>query len=86
MTQPEPTKTPRLARAALVAASLIAGGGFLYMVKLMHDMAGHMGAMSGQMASMATDMGQMRTDMTSLARDVAVSAPRCAPCLSWRRT
>ena len=71
MTQSEPSKTPRLTRVALAATALIAGGGFLYMVKLMHDIASHMGTMSGQMGAMATDMSQMRADMSSLARDVS---------------
>lgn len=69
----QPPTNPRAGLVALVVvlASLLACGGFLYMVKLMHDMTGHMGAMSSQVHSMAEDMRAMRVDMGSLARDVS---------------
>jgi len=56
---------------AMIAAALVAGAAFLYMVKLMHDMTAHMGTMTAHVATMAQDMGSMRADMHDLARNVA---------------
>lgn len=63
---------PILPRLAVLAAALVAGVAFLYMVKLMHDISANVGRMAGEMASMSADMGRMRLDMTSLAQDVSV--------------
>jgi len=69
MTQTGPTQGPT--KVLIVAAALLAGAAFLYMVKLMHDMTAHMGAMTSHVASMAQDMRTMRADMGTLARDVS---------------
>jgi hypothetical protein len=71
MNQPPTTPRPGLVALVIMMAALLASGGFLYMVKLMHDMTGHMGDMSSQVHSMAEDMRAMRVDMGSLARDVS---------------
>ena len=63
--------SPVLPRLAILAAALVAGVAFLYMVKLMHDMAASVALMAGEMSSMSADMGRMREDMSSLARDVS---------------
>jgi hypothetical protein len=63
--------SPIPTRIAMLAAAVIAGIAFLYMVKLMHDISGHVGRMAGEMAAMSADMGQMRDHMSSLARDVS---------------
>jgi hypothetical protein len=47
-------------RSLVLFMAAIAGAAFLYMVKLMHDMTGHMAEMSGQVAAMSADMGRMR--------------------------
>ena len=54
----------------LIAAALIGGAAFLYMVKLMHDMTLAVGQMAGEMSAMSANMAKMQTDMASLARDV----------------
>ncbi|WP_373509173.1 hypothetical protein [Thiocapsa sp.] len=64
--------SPIVPRPAVLAAALVAGVAFLYMVKLMHDISANVGQMAGEMASMSADMGRMRLDMTSLAQDVSV--------------
>lgn len=69
MSPSTPTR-PSLLIVGLVAA-LVGGGGFLYMVKLMHDIAQHMGLMATQIVSMAGDMHRMQGDMASLSRDVS---------------
>lgn len=70
MTTPTPSPRPSL---LLIAAALIGGAAFLYMVKLMHDMtlavgqmAGEMSAMSANMASLARDVGDMRDKVGAL--------------------
>lgn len=63
--------SPVLPRLTVLAAALVAGLAFLYMVKLMHDISANVGLMTTEMSSMSADMGQMRTDMTSLAQNVA---------------
>ncbi len=71
MNQPNTSQPRGPSRLLVLLAALLAGAAFLYMVKLMHDMTGHMGAMSSHITSMAEDMRSMRTDMGSLARDVS---------------
>lgn len=71
MNQPTTNQPRGPARLLVLVAALLAGAAFLYMVKLMHDMTGHIGAMASQVHSMAEDMGAMRADMGSLARDVS---------------
>ena len=71
MTQPQPNRSSSLTRLLVVLAALLAGMAFLYMVKLMHDMTGHMGAMSSHVSSMAEDMRGMRGDMGAMARTVS---------------
>ena len=71
MNQPNTNQPRGSARLLVLLAALLAGAAFLYTVKLMHDMTGHMGAMSSHITSMAEDMRSMRTDMGSLARDVS---------------
>ncbi len=62
---------PRLAPLVLIGgAALIAGGAFIYMVKLMHDMTLHIGRMAADVSTMSTNMGHMQADMASLAEDV----------------
>ncbi len=56
--------SPVPSRLAVIAAALVAGIAFLYMVKLMHDISANVGLM-------AAEMGQMRRDMSSLAQDVS---------------
>jgi hypothetical protein len=63
--------SPLLPRLAILAAAMIAGIAFLYMVKLMHDISANVALMAGEMASMSVDMGLMRRDMSSLAQDVS---------------
>ncbi|UHD16178.1 hypothetical protein [Thiocapsa bogorovii] len=63
--------SPVLPSLAVLAAALVAGVAFLYMVKLMHDMSASVALMAREMSSMSADMGRMRQDMTSLARDVS---------------
>ncbi|MFB1486206.1 MULTISPECIES: hypothetical protein [unclassified Thiocapsa] len=70
--------SPAIPRLAVLAAALVAGGAFLYMVKLMHDISGNVALMAGEMASMSADMGRMRQDMTSLARDVSTMGQQVA--------
>ena len=67
MTTPTPSPRPSL---LLIAAALIGGTAFLYMVKLMHDMTLAVGQMAGEMNAMSANMAKMQTDMASLARDV----------------
>ena len=64
---PFPSTRPSL---ILIAAALIGGAAFLYMVKLMHDMTQAVGQMAGEMSAMSANMAKMQTDMASLARDV----------------
>jgi len=71
MTQPQPNRSSSLTKLLVVLAALLAGVAFLYMVKLMHDMTGHMGAMSSHVSSMAEDMRGMRGDMGAMARTVS---------------
>lgn len=49
---------------------ILGGGAFLFMVKLMHDMTGHMAQMTDHVAVMSTDMGQMRSQMEMLVEQV----------------
>ena len=71
MTQPQLNRSSLFTKLLVVLASLLAGVAFLYMVKLMHDMTGHMGAMSSHVSSMAEDMRAMRGDLGAMARYVA---------------
>ena len=63
--------SPVLPRLALIAIAILAGIGFLYMVKLMHDISRNVGVMAVEMASMSANMDRMGTDMSSLATDVS---------------
>ncbi|HSO82122.1 hypothetical protein [Thiocapsa sp.] len=75
MTRDSSPATPHL---AVLAAALVAGVAFLYMVKLMHDMSANVALMAGEMATMSADMGLMRQDMSSLARDVSAMSGQVA--------
>jgi len=57
-------------RPLIYAAAVIGGASFLLMVKLMHDMTGHMARMTEQVAVMSSDMGQMRSQMGTLVEQV----------------
>jgi hypothetical protein len=65
------TETPSKPSLIVIAAALIGGAAFLYMVKLMHDMTLSVGQMAGEMSAMSANMARMQADMGSLARDVA---------------
>ena len=71
MTQPQLNRSSVFTKLLLAVASLVAGAAFLFMVKLMHDMTGHMGAMSSDISSMADDMRAMRGDLGAMARTVS---------------
>lgn len=71
MPQPQPIRPRPFNKPLVLIASLVTGAVFLSLVKLMHEMTGHMGAMSSHVASMAEDMRMMRGDVGRLARQVA---------------
>ena len=50
---------------------LVGGTAFLGMVKLMHDMSGHMARVTDQVTLMSTDMGRMREQMETLVEEVS---------------
>ena len=50
---------------------LVGGAAFLVMVKLMHEMTGHMARMTDQVALMSTDMGRMSAQMQTLVEQVS---------------
>jgi len=57
-------------RPLIYAVALLGGAAFLFMVKLMHDMTGHMARMTEQVTTMSSDMGQMRSQMGTLVEQV----------------
>lgn len=57
-------------RALTYLMAVLGGAAFLFMVKLMHDMTGHMARMTEQVAVMSSDMGQMRAQMGTLVEQV----------------
>ena len=57
-------------RALVYLMAILGGGAFLFMVKLMYDMTGHMAQMNDHVAVMSTDMGQMRSQMETLVEQV----------------
>jgi hypothetical protein len=57
-------------RALIYLMAILGGGAFLFMVKLMHDMTGHMAQMTNHVAVMSTDMGPMRSQMETLVEQV----------------
>ena len=57
-------------RALVYLMAILGGGAFLFMVKLMYDMTGHMAQMTDHVAVMSTDMGQMRSQMETLVEQV----------------
>lgn len=58
-------------RAHIYLMAILGGGAFLFMVKLMYDMTGHMARMTDQVTVMSTDMGLMRSYMETLVEQVA---------------
>ncbi|MCU0972183.1 MAG: hypothetical protein MUF57_10545 [Gammaproteobacteria bacterium] len=52
--------------AATYLFAALAGAAFLYMVKLMHDMTGHVGRMSDQVEVMTGHVGRMRADVRGM--------------------
>lgn len=61
-------------RILVPLAALIGGAAFLFMVKLMYDMTGHMGRMADQVALMSADLGHMRGQMETLSGHVGAMA------------
>ncbi len=57
-------------RALVYLMIILGGGAFLFMVKLMYDMTGHMAQMTDHVAVMSADMGQMRSQMGKLTEQV----------------
>lgn len=57
-------------RALVYFGAILGGAAFLFMVKLMYDMSGHMARMTDQVISMSTDMGQMSSQMETLVEQV----------------
>ena len=57
-------------RALVYFMAILGGAAFLFMVKLMHDMTGHMAHMTEHVAVMSADMGQMRSHMATLVEQV----------------
>ena len=57
-------------RIFIYLAAIIGAAAFLGMLKLMHDMTGHMARMTDQVAAMSTDMGRMRGQMDQLVAEV----------------
>jgi len=58
-------------KIAVSVAVLLGAGAFLWMVKLMDDMTGHMARMTDQVAAMSTDMGRMQAQMEILVGAVS---------------
>jgi hypothetical protein len=57
-------------RPIVYIAAALGGVAFLFMVKLMYDMTGHMGKMTDQVALMSADLGRMRSQMETLVGQV----------------
>jgi hypothetical protein len=57
-------------RFLIPLAALIGGAAFLFMVKLMYDMTGHMARMTDQVSLMSADLGRMRGQMETLVSQV----------------
>ena len=57
-------------RVIIYLGVIIGGAAFLFMVKLMYDMTGHMARMSDQVAVMSSDMAQMRSQMGAMVEQV----------------
>jgi hypothetical protein len=57
-------------RALTYLLIVLGGGAFLFMVKLMHDMTGHMARMTEQVAVMSADMGELRAQMGTMVEQV----------------
>jgi len=57
-------------RAIIYLGAIIAGAAFLFMVKLMNDMTGHMARMSDQVAVMTSDLGELRAEMKTMVEQV----------------
>lgn len=76
----------QLNRIPVVLAALVAGGAFLYMVKLMDTMTGHMATIASRIVSMSTELETMRAHMGQLTGEVSDIAARFTPCPPWRRT
>ena len=51
--------------------AIVGGCAFLFMVKLLYDMTGHMERMTGLIAGMAGDMNRMSVHIDHLAGDVS---------------
>ena len=68
MSQDTPPLIPRL---LLMAILLAGGGGFLFMVKLIHDMTGHVGRMAADMSLMSANLSKMQADMATLTQEVS---------------
>jgi uncharacterized coiled-coil protein SlyX len=58
-------------KIAVSVAVLLGAGAFLWMVKLMDDMTGHMARMTDQVADMTMDMGRMQAQMKILVEQVS---------------
>jgi hypothetical protein len=58
-------------RVSLYLFAVLGGAAFLFMVKLMYDMTGHMARMTDQVAAMSADLGRMRGQMETLTADVS---------------
>lgn len=57
-------------RFLVYAGAALGGAAFLLMVKLMHDMTGHMARMTEQVSVMSTDMGRMRGDIETMVEQI----------------
>jgi hypothetical protein len=57
-------------RAILYLGAAVGGAAFLFMVKLMYEMTGHMARMTEQVALMSTDMTQLRAQMGTMTEQV----------------
>lgn len=57
-------------RFLIPLTALIGGAAFVFMVKLMYDMTGHMARMTDQVTLMSADLGRMRGQMETLVTQV----------------
>jgi methyl-accepting chemotaxis protein len=57
-------------RAIITLGVILGGAAFLFMVKLMSDMTGHMARMSDQVAVMSSDLGELRSEMRTMVEQV----------------
>ena len=58
-------------RAFVYFMAILGGAAFLFMVKLMYDMTGHMARMTDHVAVMSNDRGRMRSHMETRVLQVA---------------